>query len=261
MTDSNITLVKANHIATLTIDKPPVNSMSVDLARELADALESIDEDTETRAIVLRSKGKAFCAGADLSKRADEIGIQSKADEPAGNPLYDEAVRLYSTKKPIVAAIHGAAVGAGLGLALVADFRIACPSARFVANFSKLGFHPGFGLTHTLPRLIGRQRAALMFLTSRRIKGDEAVEWGLADEVVYDDLVQDRAQELAAEIAENAPLALMSTRATLRQDLAEAVRNATNHEFTEQQWLMKTDDFAEGVRSVAERRPGKFKGA
>lgn len=261
MTASSITLVKADHVATLTIDRPPVNAMSVDLARELADALESIDADNETRAIVLRAKGKAFCAGADLSKRADEIGIQDKEDEPKGNPLYDEAVRLYATKKPIVAAIHGPAVGAGLGLALVADFRIASPSARFVANFTALGFHPGFGLTHTLPRLIGQQRATLMFLTSRRIKGDEAVEWGLADEVVYDDLVHDRAHELAAEIARNAPLALMSTRATLRADLADAVRQATNREFTEQQRLMKTNDFAEGVKAVAERRPGRFTGS
>lgn len=260
MTDSALTLIKANHIATLTIDRPPHNSMSVDLAKELADTLESIDKDDDVRAIVLNAKGKSFCAGADLSRRAEEIGIQSKTDEPKGNPLYDQAVRLHSTKKPIVAAIHGAAVGAGLGLALVADFRVACPSARFAANFTKLGFHPGFGLTHTLPRLIGRQRAAMMFLTSRRIKGDDAVEWGLADEVVYDDLVQDRAHELANEIAENAPLAIVSTRATLRAGLAEAVREATNHEFTEQQWLMKTDDFAEGVKSVAERRPGNFHG-
>lgn len=260
MTDSNITLIKANHVATLTIDKPPVNAMSVDLATELADTLEALDEDTDIRAVVLCAKGKAFCAGADLSKRAEEIGIQSEADAPAGNPLYDQAVRLYSTKKPIVAAIHGAAVGAGLGLALIADFRIASPDARFVANFTKLGFHPGFGLTHTLPRLIGQQRANMMFLTARRIKGDDAVEWGLADEVVYADLLLDRAHELAAEIAENAPLALVSTRATLRAGLAEAVRKATNHEFTEQQWLMKTADFAEGVKSVAERRPGAFKG-
>ncbi len=261
MTDSSITLIKSGHVATLTIDRPPVNSMSVSLARELADTLEALDEDNEVRAIVLCSKGKAFCAGADLSKRAEEIGIKAKEGEPKGNPLYDEAVRLNSTKKPIVAAIQGAAVGAGLGLALVADFRIASPAARFAANFTKLGFHPGFGLTHTLPRLIGQQRASLMFLTARRIKGDDAIEWGLADEVVYADLLLDRAHELAAEIAENAPLAVMSTRATMRQGLAEAVRAATNHEFTEQQWLMKTADFAEGVKAVAERRPGKFKGS
>ncbi len=261
MTTSNITLIKANHVATLTIDKPPVNSMSVDLATELADTLEQLDDDTDTRAVVLCSKGKAFCAGADLSRRAEEIGIQARADEPAGNPLYDQAVRLYATKKPIVAAIQGAAVGAGLGLALIADFRIASPNARFVANFTKLGFHPGFGLTHTLPRLIGQQNANLMFLTSRRIKAEQALEWGLVDEVVYADILDAHAHKLAAEIAENAPLALTSTRATLRAGLAEAVRKATDQEFTEQQWLMKTDDFAEGVKSVAERRPGAFKGS
>ena len=97
----------------------------------------------------------------------------------AVNPLYDQAVRLFSAKKPVVAAVQGAAVGAGLGLAVMADFRIASPDARFVANFVKLGFHPGFGLTHTLPRLIGRTKAELMCLTGRRVKAEEGLPRGL----------------------------------------------------------------------------------
>ena len=131
------------------------------------------------------------------------------------NPLYVEAVRLFSAKKPIVAAVQGAAVGAGLGLALVADFRVAAPEARFTANFVKLGFHPGFGITHTLPRLIGEQRAALMCLTGRRIKASEALAWGLVDELAPLDELRAAALRLAREIAENAPLAVQSTRATL----------------------------------------------
>ena len=179
----------------------------------------------------------------------------------SGNPLYDEAVRLFSNKKPIVAAVQGAAVGAGLGLALVADFRVAAPEARFAANFVKLGFHPGFGLSHTLPRLIGLQRAALLMETGRRIPGEEALAWGLADELAPLDEVRGRAIHLAREIAENAPLAVQSTRATLRAGLAEAVRAMTDHEFVEQSWLRKTADYREGVRAVNERRPGNFVGA
>jgi enoyl-CoA hydratase/carnithine racemase len=174
--------------------------------------------------------------------------------------LYEQALRVFAAEKPIVAAIQGAAVGAGLGLALTADFRVAGPEARFSANFVKLGFHPGFGLTHTLPRLIGEQRASLMLLTGRRIKPEEALAWGLADELVPAGELRAAALKLAAEIAENAPLAVISTRKTLRAGLADAIKAQTAVEHREQTLLRATEDFAEGVRSVAERRPGNFAG-
>src|SRR5262249_10983945 len=154
-----------------------------------------------------------------------------------------EAVRLFRTRKPIVAAVHGAAVGGGLGLAMVADFRVTCPEARFCANFTRLGFHPGFGLTTTLPEGIGKTNAALMFYTSRRVAGEEALRMGLANVLVPQDQVRDAARKLAAEMAENAPLGLIATRATLRADLAERVKRATEHELGEQSRLRATDDF------------------
>jgi enoyl-CoA hydratase/carnithine racemase len=147
-----------------------------------------------------------------------------------------------------------------LGLALVADFRVAAPEARFSANFVKLAFHPGFGLTHNLPRIIGEQRANLMMLTGRRVKAEEALAWGLVDEVVPAAELRAAALQLATEIAENGPLAVLATRKTLRAGLAEAMRAAMSHERAEQAALRDTEDFAEGVRSVAERRAGAFKG-
>ncbi|OYU68580.1 MAG: enoyl-CoA hydratase [Alphaproteobacteria bacterium PA2] len=251
-----ITISKSGHVATITIDRPPNNHVSVELMRDLADILENLDGDSEVRAVVLASAGKAFCAGADL------VSSDGIANNGMGgiNALYDQAVRLFSIETPIVAAVQGAAVGAGLGLALVADFRVAAPEARFAANFVKLGFHPGFGLTHTLPRLIGEQRAALMFLTGRRVKAEEGLAWGLVDEVVPLHKLLEAAQALAAEIAENAPLAVVATRKTIRGHLAAAVREQTNHEHAQQTILRATDDFAEGVRSVQERRPGNFTG-
>jgi enoyl-CoA hydratase/carnithine racemase len=261
MTDriNDIHISREGFVATVMIDKPPINAVSVDLMRDLADGLEGLDRDGVTRAVVLATAGKVFCSGADLTRRVDEIGIAA-TDEARGNPLYDQAVRLYSTELPIVAAVQGAAIGAGLGLALVADFRVAAPEARFAANFTKLGFHPGFGLTHTLPRLVGKQNAARMFLTGDRYDAETALGLGLVDEIApLSDLLA-RARALAASIAENAPLAVRSTRKTLRAELAAAVRAATDREFVEQQWLMKTDDFREGVKAVGERRPGDFKG-
>ena len=182
----------------------------------------------DCRAVVLAAQGKAFCAGANfgdgatLDKEGQRPGELNR--EKAVQHLYLEGNRLFRTKKPIVAAVHGAAVGGGLGLAMVADFRVACPETRFCANFTRLGFHPGFGLTVTLPLVIGATKAALMFYTSRRVRGDEAYAMGLADVLVPQDQVRAAAMKLAAEIAENAPLGLISTRATMRADLADRVR-------------------------------------
>ena len=258
MTDriGDVHVTRDGFVATVTIDKPPINAVSVDLMRDLADALEMLDKDGVTRAVVLATTGKVFCSGADLSNRTSEGPIPERSI----NPLYDQAVRLFSTELPIIAAVQGAAIGAGLGLSLIADFRVAAPEARFAANFTKLGFHPGFGLTYTLPRLIGRQNAAMMFLSGERYDASEALEMGLVDDLVDLPRLLGRAQTMAATIAENAPLAVRSTRKTLRGDLAAAVRAATDHEFSEQQWLMKTDDFKEGVKAVTERRAGDFKG-
>jgi enoyl-CoA hydratase/carnithine racemase len=172
---------------------------------------------------------------------------------PGAAHLYIEGNRLFRTKKAIVAAVHGAAVGGGLGLAMVADFRVTCPEARFCANFTRLGFHPGFGLTVTLPAVIGPTKAAMMFYTSRRVPGDEAQAMGLADLLVPQDQVRTAALSFAAEIAENSPLGLIATRATMRGDLADRVRAATEHELVEQTRLRKTDDFKEGVKAMAER--------
>lgn len=252
----HLTVTLEGHVATIMIDRPPNNHVSVELMADLADALENLDNSNDCRAVVLASSGKAFCAGADL---VAPDGIAGKGMGGI-NALYDQAVRLFLVETPIVAAVQGAAVGAGLGLALVADFRVAAPEARFTANFVKLGFHPGFGLTHTLPRLIGHQRANLMFLTGRRVKAEEALAWGLVDEVAPLADLLTSAQALAAEIAENAPLAVIATRKTLRQGLADAVRAQTNHEHAEQTILRVTEDFAEGVRAVQERRPGRFTG-
>jgi enoyl-CoA hydratase/carnithine racemase len=244
------------HVAVVMFDAPPHNFVSVGMIRSLADALEDLGGENDCRAIVLASTGKAFSAGADL---AASDGLAGSGMGGIGS-LYDQAVRLFTAPIPIVAAVQGAAVGAGLGLALAADFRVAAREARFSANFVKLGFHPGFGLTVTLPRIIGHQRAELMFLTGRRIKAEQALEWGLVDEVVPMGNLMGAALTLAREIAENAPLAVDATRKTMRGELANAVRAATGKEYQQQSILRVTDDFAEGVRAVNERRPGNFAG-
>tara|TARA_B100000929_G_scaffold247461_1_gene206190 strand:+ start:6660 stop:7454 length:795 start_codon:yes stop_codon:yes gene_type:complete len=255
--DAEIT--RSGHVAIAEIRRPPNNFFDVDLIKSLVQAFRDLDDDPECRAIVLCSEGKHFCAGNDFSGSGTR-SERTERNATQGNPLYTAAVDLFSCQKPVVGAIQGAAVGGGFGLALVPDFRVVCPEARFTANFVKLGFHPGFGLTHTLPKLIGQQKANNMFLTGKRIDGETAYDWGLGDVLTDRENVRSEAIALASEIAENAPLAVVSVRATMRAGLAESVKDQTDHEFLEQHRLQQTEDHREGVRAVAERRAGNFVG-
>jgi len=256
----------SDRVATITMQRPPFNYFDVALINAIADAFTDLDAMPECRALVLTAAGKAFCAGADFGRgeRLEQDNAAAASGDSAfkkrSGRLYQEAVRLFRNKKPVVCAVQGAAIGGGLGLALVGDFRVTCPEARFSANFSRLGFHPGFGLTHTLPALIGQQKAHLMFYTGRRVPGEEAYAWGLADLLVPQDQVVARAQELAREIAGSAPLAVQSIRETVRMGLAERVQAATDRELGEQEWLLKTEDAKEGIRATAERREPDFQG-
>ena len=260
----DIGVERTGHVALIEIRRPPHNFFDVALIQEIASTLEALDDDIGCRAVVLAAQGKSFCAGANFGDGStlDKAGQRPSElnREAAVQHLYLEGNRLFRTRKPIVAAVHGAAVGGGLGLAMVADFRVTCPEARFAANFTRLGFHPGFGLTVTLPAVVGQTKAALMFYTSRRVSGEEAHAMGLADVLVPQDQVREAALKLAAEIGENAPLALVSTRATMRGDLADRVLKATEHELAEQTRLRKTEDFKEGVKATAERRIPTFTG-
>jgi enoyl-CoA hydratase/carnithine racemase len=263
---ADIGVEKVGHVGTIEIRRPPLNFFDISLIDQIADALEEFDSDVEIRSSVLAAQGKAFCAGANFNDPArQEQEARQATGDPADslgpiNHLYIQAVRIFRNKKPIVAAVHGAAIGGGLGLAVSADFRVTCPEARFAANFTKLGFHPGFGLTVTLPELVGKNNAELIFYTSRRVTGEEAYRMGLANECVPQDQVRLAAMKLAQEIAECSPLGLLSTRATMRAGLADRVMAATNHELAEQTRLRATEDFKEGVKATEERRVANFKG-
>ncbi|MEM9724384.1 MAG: enoyl-CoA hydratase/isomerase family protein [Pseudomonadota bacterium] len=255
------------HVSLVELRRGPHNFFDVALLSDLADALEALDADAEHRVSILAAEGKNFCAGADFSARLNSSAKNASGAEKlereifvegGPSPLYAQAVRLFAIKKHVVAAIQGAAIGGGLGLALAADFRVGGLNTRFAANFAKLGITPGFGLTHTLPRLIGAQAAAELFATARRVSGEEAARIGLLDRFASDGDARGAAIAFAREIAANAPLALAVLKETARGDLPRAVREATGREAAEQARLVKTADHAEGVRAVAERRPAAF---
>jgi 2-(1,2-epoxy-1,2-dihydrophenyl)acetyl-CoA isomerase len=253
-TFGDVGLVVDGHVATAEIHRPPHNFFDAGLIGSLADAYEAAAE-AGARAVVLCSEGKNFCAGADFTGRssAGQVGGGGGARE-----LYDEALRLFEAPLPVVAAVQGAAVGGGLGLACAADFRVASPAARFCANFSRLGLHQGFALSATLPAILGQQRAWDLLYTGRRVDGEEAVAMGLADRLAGEPRAA--ARELAEQLAEAAPLAVRAIRATMRAGLADRAKEAMARELTEQQKLWPTADFAEGVKATAERRTPRFEG-
>ena len=248
---------KSENIGVVELRRPPHNFFNNEMIWQIANAYEAFDRNPQCRAIVLAAEGRAFCAGADLMN-APLTGTFTEGGGAARH-LYKEALRIFRAKTPVVAAVHGSAVGGGMGLALSADFRVTCKEAKFSVNFSRLGLHPGFGLSTTLPRLIGYQKASLLFYTGRRLLGDEAVAMGVADVLAAQTDVRKAAMELAEEIAGSAPLAVVSIRETLRRGLADTVEATTERELTEQDWLRNTEDFAEGVKATNERRAPKFK--
>jgi enoyl-CoA hydratase/carnithine racemase len=242
------------HVATVEIRRGPNNFFDLDVLTQLADVLDELAAGDDARAVVLCSEGKHFCAGADFTGSAGAI------TRPGQPHLYDVAIRLFEQPLPLVAAVQGAAIGGGLGLALAADQRVATPESRFAANFARLGFHQGFGLSVTLPLVVGHQAALDLLYTGRRIDGTTAQAIGLCDDLVSPDELRPRATALATEIAASAPLATRAIRQTLRGPLVEQVRAAMARERTEQERLQGTEDFREGIAASAERRDPRFTG-
>jgi len=249
MADS-VSVQTAGHVAVVEMHRPPNNFFDETLLCELAGVVLALDDEPDVRSVVLCSEGKHFCAGAQLNgMTAEDI-----------RRVYRQAFRLFAARRPVVAAVQGAAIGGGLGLALAADFRVATPESRFAANFARLGFHQGFGLSVTLPALVGRQRALELLLTGRDVSGSEALQIGLCDRLTLSD-PREAALTLAAEIARSAPLSIVSIRATMRRALVADVGAALDAEAEAQAALLATADFREGIEAARTRRAPVFTGA
>ena len=244
------------YVATVEMHRPPENFFEVEVVRSLADAYEALDAEPDCRAILLCAEGKHFCAGANLGGGAANSADPASTEGP--DQMDREAARLFSAGTPVVAAVQGAAIGAGFGLACLADFRVGSPTTRFAANFARIGYHHILGLSITLPAIVGQQHALNLLYTGRRLKGEEALAIGLCDRLVDDGVLRAEAHAVAAEIAANAPLAVRSIRQTMREGLSDRFRAATERESAVQEVLETTWDLTEGVGAARERRIPRF---
>jgi enoyl-CoA hydratase/carnithine racemase len=256
--ENDVTVDQEGDVAVVTLRRPPHNLLTEPVLRALADAVAGLHG--VARAAVVCSEGRSFCAGADFrSGDAPDPTEQGNFEERTG-AFYKQAVRIFDSPLPLVAAVQGAAIGAGFGLALACDFCVVGELGWFQANFVRLGIHPGFALSATLPRVVGPGRASELLLTGRRVVAAEAGRIGIAQRVVPSGDEVAVALEMATLIAGGAPLAVASTRATLRHGLADAARQAMHHELAEQAALAGTSDAIEGVSAMLEGREPRFEG-
>jgi 2-(1,2-epoxy-1,2-dihydrophenyl)acetyl-CoA isomerase len=240
-------------IALVEFSRPPFNYFDASLVAAIADAYDGLAQGGVCRAIVLCATGRHFCAGADFSDPEWSLSAMNTT------ALYTQALRLFACPLPVVAAVQGRAIGGGLGLALSADFRVAAPGAVFVCNFARLGIHHGFGITVTLPAVIGPQRALDLLYTGGALDARAALEAGLCEAI--DDDPREGALRVAARIAAAAPLAVRAIKDTMRAPILDRLRDATAAESAAQARLSATADFIEGVAAARERRPPRFIGS
>lgn len=253
-TFSDVHVRLENHIGRVIFDRPPHNFFDAPLLENLKAAYQALEADRDCRVILLSSAGNVFCAGANFGSDGRGFNTEEAAR------IYAGALVLANARVPTVCAVQGAAMGGGFGVTLSADFRVAAPEARFHPNFAKLGLHAGFGITATLPRIVGGQTAMRMLLTSERVGGEAAAAMGLADRLAPREELEAAALAFAAEIASAAPLAVQGMLATLRAGKREAMEAAITRELEQQGVNLASHDFREGVAAAAARRPPVFTG-
>lgn len=249
---------KGDHVATITISRPPANALSSGLIKELGQALDEWEHDNDIRVIVLHGEGRFFSAGADIKEfttvqTGDDFGKLATN----GQELFE---RMEKFPKPIIAAIHGAALGGGLELAMACHFRIVTKSAKLGLPELQLGLIPGFAGTQRLPRYVGVARAAEMMLTSDPITGEDAVLYGLANHAVEDEELLNKTYEIAKKIAKKSPHSIKATIELLNYAKTPSFYEGVKREAQLFAEVFQTEDAKEGITAFIEKREPIFKG-
>jgi enoyl-CoA hydratase/carnithine racemase len=252
-----------NGIATLTLNRPErLNALGGTLREDLHDAMLRATTDPLVRAIVLTGAGRGFCSGGDV-KAMDEAR-HARAERPVLDrvaPLRDRVLlAMRDAPQPIIAAVNGAAAGAGMNLALGCDIRLASTAARFGQTFVKRGLHPDWGGTYFLPRHVGMAKACELIFTGEMVDAAEALRLGLVSAVYPPDELLPAAYELAGKIAAGPPLAIRLAKRALYHNQGADLRAALEFETFAQNVCAETEDAREGIRAFVEKRPARFQG-
>src|SRR5499426_1707829 len=250
-------------IATLTLNRPErLNALGGTLRDDLYDAVLRASEDADVRVIVVTGAGKGFCAGGDvkaMNERKEQGGGRSLEEKVA--PGRDRTVlALRDAPKPVIAAVNGAAAGAGMNLALACDIRLASTSAKFAQAFVKRGLHPDWGGTYFLPRLVGMAKACELIFTGEIIDAQEALRLGIVNAVYAPEELMPAARDLARRIAAGPPVAIRLAKRALYHSEETDLRGALEFETFAQNVCSETEDAREGIRAFVEKRAPSFKG-
>jgi enoyl-CoA hydratase/carnithine racemase len=269
MPEERVLLARDGDIATLTFNDPSRrNAMTRAMGEAFAACCAELGRDPVPRAVVLTGAGAAFSAGGDLefiqgmadAGLSDPGGPTRRRNRDAMRDFYGLFLAVRELPCPTVAAIQGAAIGAGLCVALACDLRIAARDAKLGLNFTRLGIHPGMGATWTLPRLVGPAHAADLLLTGRVIDGEEAARMGLVNRATAREAVLDEALGVAKELALGAPAAVRGARQALARSLGASLDDQLAFEAARQAECYETRDLQEGLAAARARRTPGFRG-
>ena len=249
-------------VALLTLDLPERrNAMTAELTAAWVDVVRELRADAQVRCVVVTAAGSTFCAGGDLGW-IGEFPQRSVAElRDRMLPFYRSWLSIRDLEVPVLAAVNGAAIGAGLCLALACDLRYAGERATFAAPFTALGMHPGMAATSLLPEAVGVPRARELLFTGRTVGAAEAAQIGLVHGVYPDDRLREEVLAVATTVAAQAPLAVRLTKAALSRGTPPSLEDALAWEALAQPVTMATADLREGLRAQAERRPARFTGS